>query len=102
MPYSPMIALGQKYLPNHVGLASGVTMGLGVTMGGVVSPILGWVSDNYGIHTALCTLIVMPIFAVILARKLPICNEDVENDKMQENVQSNTKKLSNKSLNLQK
>ncbi|WP_252243834.1 MFS transporter [Clostridium sp. ZBS14] len=102
MPYSPMIALGQKYLPNHVGLASGVTMGLGVTMGGVVSPILGWISDNYGIHTALCTLMVMPIFAVILARKLPVYNEDIENDEIQKDVQSNTKKLSNKSLNLQK
>nr|WP_242663255.1 hypothetical protein [Clostridium botulinum] len=89
-------------MPNHVGLASGVTMGLGVTMGGVVSPILGWVSDNYGIHTALCTLMVMPVFAVILARKLPVYNEDIENDEIQKDVQSNTKKLSNKSLNLQK
>ncbi|AOR23663.1 MFS transporter [Clostridium taeniosporum] len=95
MPYSPMIALGQKYLPNHVGLASGVTMGLGVTMGGVVSPILGWISDNYGIHTALCTLIIMPILAVLLARKLPVSNEDIKS----KNIAC---KFTNKNLDLQK
>jgi MFS transporter, FSR family, fosmidomycin resistance protein len=72
MPYSPMIALGQKYLPNHLGLASGITLGLGVTMGGLVSPILGYVSDTHGIHAAISCLIVMPIIAVILARKLPV------------------------------
>ncbi|GAA0076478.1 MFS transporter [Clostridium sp. CTA-5] len=100
MPYSPMVALGQKYLPNHVGLASGVTMGLGVTMGGIVSPILGWVSDNYGIHTALSALIIMPIFAVVLARKLPIPNEDINNKGKGEKIRVNIKKISNESLNI--
>lgn len=76
-PYSPMVALGQKYLPNHVGLASGVTMGLGVTMGGIVSPILGLVSDHFGIHAALSCLVIMPIIAVLLARKLPIPKIDL-------------------------
>ena len=77
-PYSPMVALGQKYLPNHVGLASGITMGLGVTMGGLVSPILGLVSDHYGIHAALSSLVIMPVIAVLLARKLPVPKIDKE------------------------
>jgi FSR family fosmidomycin resistance protein-like MFS transporter len=77
-PYSPMVALGQKYLPNHVGLASGVTMGLAVTMGGIVSPLLGLVSDHYGIHAALSCLVIMPIIAVILASKLPRPNIDIK------------------------
>lgn len=76
-PFSPMVALGQKYLPNHVGLASGITLGLAVTMGGVVSPILGLISDHYGIHAALSGLIVIPIFAVLLARKLPTPRVDL-------------------------
>lgn len=77
-PYSPMVALGQKYLPNHVGLASGVTMGLGVTMGGIVSPLLGLVSDHYGIHAALSCLVIMPVIAILLARKLPVPKIDLE------------------------
>lgn len=79
MPYSPMVALGQKYLPNHLGLSSGITLGLGVTMGGLVSPILGYVSDTHGIHAALSCLIVMPIIAVVLARKLPVKEADLKN-----------------------
>ena len=79
MPYSPMVALGQKYLPNHLGLASGITLGLGVAMGGLVSPILGYVSDTHGIHAALSCLIVMPIIAVVLARKLPVKEADLKN-----------------------
>lgn len=75
MPYSPMVALGQKYLPNH--------LGLGVTMGGLVSPILGYVSDTHGIHAALSCLIVMPIIAVVLARKLPVKEADLKNNASQ-------------------
>lgn len=76
-PYSPMIALGQKYLPNHVGLASGITLGLGVTMGGVISPLLGLISDKYGIHAALSSLILIPLLAIILASKLPVPKADI-------------------------
>lgn len=83
MPYSPMVALGQKYLPNHLGLASGITLGLGVAMGGLVSPILGYVSDTHGIHAALSCLIVMPIIAVVLARKLPVKEADLKNNASQ-------------------
>ena len=38
--YSPMLVTGQNYLPNHIGFASGVTIGLAVTIGGVAAPIL--------------------------------------------------------------
>lgn len=85
-PFSPMIALGQKYLPNHVGLASGITMGLGVTMGGVVSPILGLVCDHYGVHAALACLIVMPCIGILLARKLPTPKVDLENESHHPNL----------------
>ena len=32
--YSPAIVLGQNYLPNRVGLSSGVTLGVAVAIGG--------------------------------------------------------------------
>ncbi|MFL0196838.1 MFS transporter [Clostridium sp. WILCCON 0269] len=75
-PYSPMVVLGQKYLPNHMGLASGVTLGLAVTMGGVISPLLGWISDNYGIHAAISCLTILPIAAVFLTLTLPMPKVD--------------------------
>jgi len=53
MGHSPSVVLGQKYLPNRVGLASGVTIGLAVSIGGICSPILGKIGDNYGLSSAM-------------------------------------------------
>lgn len=77
-PFSPMVVYGQKYLPNHMGLASGVTLGLAVSVGGVFAPLLGWISDNYSIHTAISCLTIIPIIATIIAVKLPIPSIDLK------------------------
>ena len=79
-----MVVLGQKYLPNHMGLASGVTLGLAVTMGGVISPVLGWISDNYGIHAAVSSLTILPIIAVFLTLTLTIPKVDLNRDNVNE------------------
>ncbi|WP_433277217.1 hypothetical protein ACQPZA_36990 [Pseudonocardia xinjiangensis] len=41
MPFSLHITLGQDYLPRHVGTASGVTLGLTVSIGDLASPAIG-------------------------------------------------------------
>ncbi len=69
--FSPAIVLGQKYLPNRVGLASGVTLGLAITVGGIAAPILGRVADIYGIYWALVCLVVLPVIGTCLALTLP-------------------------------
>lgn len=56
LSYSPSIALGQKYLPNRLGLASGITLGLTVSIGGICSPLLGKIGDIYGLTIALYVL----------------------------------------------
>lgn len=53
---SPSVALGQNYLPNHVGLASGITLGLAVSVGGIASPVLGWIGDQHGLAVVIMTL----------------------------------------------
>ena len=47
-PFSAMVVLGQKYLARNVGLASGVTLGLALSVGGMAAPVLGYVADHYG------------------------------------------------------
>jgi FSR family fosmidomycin resistance protein-like MFS transporter len=69
--YSPLIILGQKYLPNHIGLSSGVTLGVAITLGGMAMPILGQVADHYGLWAALAALGLLPILATGLALALP-------------------------------
>ena len=41
MPTSVLVVLGQEYLPRRVGMASGVTLGLAVSVGGMCAPLLG-------------------------------------------------------------
>lgn len=54
--YSPMVVLGQQYLPNHVGFASGVTLGLAISIGGLTVPLLGMTGDRFGLSTTFCIL----------------------------------------------
>jgi FSR family fosmidomycin resistance protein-like MFS transporter len=69
--YSPLVILGQAYLPNHVGFSAGVTLGLAITVGGVATPILGRVADHYGLWAALATLSVVPLLSAAFAFTLP-------------------------------
>lgn len=69
VPFSLQVSLGQDYLPNNMGTAAGVTLGLAVSAGGVASPVVGAVADHYGLLYALLPLVVFPAAAcVILAR----------------------------------
>ncbi len=71
VPTSIMVVLGQEYLPARVGTASGVTLGLAVSAGGVVTPAVGYVADRTDLHTALLLLVVLPLAATVLAVSLP-------------------------------
>ena len=69
--FSITIILGQAYLPRHLGLASGVTLGLAIGLGGVAATALGVVADTAGLHAVLWTIAVLPLPAIALAISLP-------------------------------
>lgn len=54
--YSSIIVLGQNYLPNRLGLASGISMGVVVSVGGVASTFLGMVGDRWGLMVVMAIL----------------------------------------------
>jgi len=66
-----MLVLGQEMLPNHIGVASGLTIGLSASVGGATAPLLVWVADHYGIPTALTCLAVLPLLIALLMWSLP-------------------------------
>jgi len=70
-PSSILVVLGQEYLPARVGTASGVTLGLAVSVGGLVTPAVGFVADRTDLHTAMLMLIGVPLLATALAVSLP-------------------------------
>ena len=71
LPFSVMTVLGQEYLPGRVGTASGVTIGLAVTLGGLVAPLLGRFADVHGLRAAVWTIVFVPVFGAAAALTLP-------------------------------
>jgi FSR family fosmidomycin resistance protein-like MFS transporter len=72
IPFSPTIVLGQKYLPNRLGFASGVTLGLAVSIGGLTTPVLGWLADRYGLGLAFAVIAAVPLVAALAAFTLTV------------------------------
>ncbi|MEU3647062.1 MFS transporter [Lentzea sp. NPDC034063] len=70
VPFSLHVTLGQDYLPNRLGTASGVTLGLAVSVGGLGSPVVGAVASAWNLQWGLLSLVVLPIVAWVAARGL--------------------------------
>ncbi|MFF0742741.1 MFS transporter [Streptomyces sp. NPDC004111] len=70
VPFSLHVTLGQDYLPHRVGTASGVTLGLTVSVGGLASPLIGAVADATSLQVALAPLILLPAVGGLLLRGL--------------------------------
>jgi FSR family fosmidomycin resistance protein-like MFS transporter len=67
VPFAVFVILGQDYLPNRIGIASGVTVGLAVTVGGLFSPLLGWIGDVTDLRTVFLVLLGLVVLALALA-----------------------------------
>jgi FSR family fosmidomycin resistance protein-like MFS transporter len=65
--FSVTVVLGQELLPRHLGLASGLTLGLAFGTGGVGVALSGLVADHIGLSASMWVLVVLPGLAGILA-----------------------------------
>ena len=70
VPFSLQVTLGQDYLPSRVGTASGITLRLTVSVGGLFSPLLGTLADHTSLQVALAPLVVMPVLSWLMFRTL--------------------------------
>jgi len=70
LPFSVFVALGQDYLPHRIGTASGVTVGLAVSVGGLFSPLLGSLADATSLRFMLASLMVLPVVALALTYRM--------------------------------
>ena len=64
IPFGVFVMLGQDYLPNRIGTASGLTVGLAASVGGLFTPPLGWLADHTSLRLMLATLVVLPVIAL--------------------------------------
>ncbi len=67
---SVVVVMAQEYLPDRVGLAAGVTLGLSMTIGGLLMPAFGAVADHYGLSIAMTLLAAVPMLAFVLSLTL--------------------------------
>ena len=65
IPFAVLVKLGQDYLPTRPGTAAGVTLGLGVSVGGLTAPLLGLIASAHGPRGALLALLVLPPLALL-------------------------------------
>jgi len=63
----PLIVTGQKCLPKNIGFASGIILGLGGSIGGMVTPFLGAYADVHGLPAAFRLLAILPVLGALIA-----------------------------------
>ena len=69
------MVIGQKLLCNHVGMATGLTIGLGISFGGLIAPVIGSIGDNYGIWYAMLTVAFILVIAALTSLLVPVVNQ---------------------------
>ena len=67
---SVTVVYAQELLPRHIGLASGLTLGLGFGAGGLGVGISGVLADLLGLHASIWSLVLLPSLAGLLALRL--------------------------------
>ena len=69
--FSTTVVLGQEYLPGRIGVASGVTLGAAIGLGGVSAALLGLLADSAGLTTVMIVIALLPLPALACALALP-------------------------------
>jgi FSR family fosmidomycin resistance protein-like MFS transporter len=69
--FSVTIVMGQRILKNRLGMASGLTVGFVIGMGGVGAGLFGVVADSWGVMTVLKLIVYMPAAGFIPALMIP-------------------------------
>lgn len=70
-PFSSVVVLGQNYLARSIGFASGVTLGLTFSVGGIFVPLIGGFADNYGLTATMELLTAFALLAALCSFFLP-------------------------------
>ncbi len=69
--FSVSMVMGQSFMPNHVGTASGLILGLALGMGGIGAALLGFLADRLGVPTTLWAIACIPWAALVLTAMIP-------------------------------
>jgi FSR family fosmidomycin resistance protein-like MFS transporter len=65
------MVMAQEYLPNRIGMASGLSIGLSIGLGGVAAVGLGALADSVDLRSAMYAAAAAPLAGLVLALLLP-------------------------------
>jgi MFS transporter, FSR family, fosmidomycin resistance protein len=65
------MVMSQEYLPRHIGMASGLSIGLSIGIGGIAAVGLGAIADAIDLRSALYVCAAAPVAGLVLAVMLP-------------------------------
>jgi MFS transporter, FSR family, fosmidomycin resistance protein len=69
--FSVTVVMGQEYLPSRLGLASGITLGAAIGVGGLAAAGLGALADATSLDTTMWVIALTPLPALLIALTLP-------------------------------
>ena len=67
---SVVVVMAQEYLPERIGLAAGVTLGLSMTVGGLLMPVFGAIADRRGLGASMALLALVPALGFVTSLSL--------------------------------
>ncbi|WP_219217993.1 MFS transporter [Variovorax boronicumulans] len=70
LPFAAQVTLAQDYLPRNPATASGITLGLALSVGGLASPLFGMLSDARGLGVTLTAVLGVLCIATVLALRM--------------------------------
>ena len=71
LSHSSLVITGQGFMPNRIGMASGVLFGLTISMGGLMAPFIGRIGDVYGLEQAMVVIASFSIGAFVTVFFIP-------------------------------
>ncbi|MGB8519874.1 MAG: MFS transporter [Candidatus Tumulicola sp.] len=71
-----IVVVGQEYLPQRIGIAAGVTLGLSVTIGGLAAPLFGAIGDSRGLVAVFAAATALALLALAASLFMPRPRQD--------------------------
>ena len=69
--FATTLVLSQEMMPGYEGMASGLTIGLTIGLGGVGVTVLGYIADLYGVPAVFRIMPLLPLIGLLLSSLLP-------------------------------
>lgn len=69
--FATTVILSHEMMPGNLGMASGLTIGFSIGLGGIGATILGYIADHFGIPAIFSLLTILPTAGLVAAYFLP-------------------------------